>query len=372
MAGRKPLRGLVIGRFTSIHTHRFIEELRSQKLDVAGLWIGQAETTPAAPVYHAKQNMRLLGAPHTATLGCILYVRRAIRDFRPDIVHVQDDPRMPHWLSFTCPSSIKKAYTSWGHNPGLRKEKSFQRAIGSFDLLTSDAPDVLNEIAVYAPAARKEIIRFGADAERFSPGSPDGKVLQSYGLDPDGLYILSPRSLRPNYNQLTLIRALPPVISRFPNLKLILKHHHVANYADSETFEQLVFNEAEKLGVSDSIIRINHIPYDHLCHLYRLCRVAVSIPFEDGFPATIFEAMASGCALIVSNDPSYEGVVENGENAIAIAPDDVDALSTALIRILNDDAFANGLRQGGYKTVAEKGDFKNEISRLVKIYHQLF
>jgi glycosyltransferase involved in cell wall biosynthesis len=367
----RSIRVLVIGRFTSIHTVRFCEELKRQGIEVAALWIGPAKSRPNVRLYHEEGNMRILGIPRTATLGCLLYIRRAIRDFRPDIVHVQDDHRISRWLNLICPSNVLRAYTNWGHNPAIKTLPNFQIGLATTDLLTSDAPDVLEEITPFAPNARQEIVRFGADPKLFFPGLPDETILAQYGLDPKGSYVISPRSLRPIYNQLTLIRALPPVMEIFPDLKIILKHHHVENYSDSHDYENQIREEAKRLKIWDRIIRLDHLPYAHLCQLYRLCRAAVSIPLEDGFPATIFEAMACGCPLIVSNDRSYDGVVVDGTNSITISPTDTTALSSALTRILADPMFADDIRGGALKTVSEKGDFNREISRLIRTYQSL-
>jgi len=305
-------------------------------MEVAALYIGPAKSRPNVRVYHAEKNMRLFGIPHTATLGCLLYLRRAIRDFHPDIIHVQDDTRIPRWLSFVSPPNVLRAYTNWGHNSAIAASRSFQRGLAATDLVTSDAPDVLEEIACFAPHARREIVRFAADPGLFFPGQPDQTILAQYGLNPKGLYIISPRSLRPVYNQLTLIRALPPVVKMFPDLQIILKHHHVDNYDDAKDYENQIRDEAKRLSIWDRMVRLDHLPYAHLCQLYRLCRAAVSIPLEDGFPATIFEAMACGCPLIVSNDRSYDGVVVDVVNFLTVAPTDTMAQASALTGILAD------------------------------------
>gem|GEM_PF-3966375 len=365
------MRVLVIGRFTSIHTIRFAEELQRQGMDVAALYIGPAKSHPNVRVYHVEKNMRIFGIPHTATLGCLLYLRNAIRDFRPDIIHVQDDARIPRWLSFVCPPNVLRAYTNWGHNSAIANARNFQKGLAETDLVTSDAPDVLEEIARFAPRARQEIVRFAADPGMFSPGEPDQSIVDQYGLNPEGLYIISPRSIRPVYNQMTLIRALPPIVRMFPDLQIILKHHHVDNYDDSSDYEKQIRDEAKRLNVWDRIIRLDHLPYAHLCQLFRLCRAAVSIPLEDGFPATIFEAMACGCPLIVSNDRSYDGVVVDAVNCLTVEPTDTIALTSALTRILSDSNFARRIREEALKTVCEKGDFKKEISRLTQTYRSL-
>ena len=369
-ATSRNMRILVIGRLTSIHTVRFCEELQRQGAEVAVLWIGKATAHPNVRVYHTDRNMRIFGIPRTAAFGCLLYIRNAIQDFRPHVIHVQDDGQMAYWLNLVCPSKVVRAYTNWGHNPELVRHPKIRRGLAKTDLVTSDAQDVLEEILPFAPCAKQQIVRFGADRQLFSFGRADEEVVAKYSLDTDGMYVISPRSIRPIYNQMALIKALPPVLELFPNLKVILKHHHVQNYGDSCGYENELRREAERLKIWDRIIRLDHIPYAHMCHLFRLCRVAISIPLEDGFPATIFEAMASGCPLIVSNDRSYEGVVNN-KNAIIIPPTDSNALASAMIGILREPAFAESIRQEAFRTVSEKGDFGREISGLIDTYQTL-
>jgi glycosyltransferase involved in cell wall biosynthesis len=292
-------------------------------------------------------------------------------DFKPDIIHVQDDPRIAGWLVYVCPRRVIKVYTNWSHDRDIQTNRQFCKGLQHFHLLTSDAPDVLEEIACLAPHLPKEIVRFGVDRSIFHPAPPNPAVLSAYGLRPDGLYILSPRSLRPNYNQLTLIRALPPIVQKFPELRLILKHHHVGNYSDSEGYEAALKEEAVRLGVWNNVVRVDHVPHAHLCELYRASRATVSIPIEDGFPATIFESMACRSPLIVSDDASYDGVAVDGVNCVRIHHADLERLTSNLLRIIEDPGFARALQDEGVKTVEEYGDFDSELSRLVTRYRLL-
>ncbi len=363
------MRVMVVGRFSSIHTRRFAEELSRQGADVAALCMGRSADRPRLRCYQPLATPRILGLPKTARVASLMYLWGAMREFDPHIIHVQDDPRMAKWLRLTRPRRAKLAYTTWGHYPQeILGDSAFQRSLRDASLVVSDAQDVLEEIVPFAPTARQQIMRFGADLNDFSPGTPSLAVLQEYGLKPDGRYLLSPRSLRPSYNQLTLIRALPQVVKKFPDLQVILKHHHVENYEDAASYESLVRCEAERLGVWNRIIRLDHLPYEHLCHLYRVSRVAVSIPLMDGFPASIFESMASGCPLIVSRDKSYEGVIQGEVNSVVVDPEDHTALAGALLKIMTDDTYYGRLRENGFQTVRDKGDFTKEVAGIMRTY----
>src|SRR5215468_7334566 len=103
----RSLRVFVIGRFHSIHAVRFAEELQRQGLEVAAMWLGGGVCNPRVrTIYHPQGSARMLGIPRTATLVCLLYIRQAINEFRPDIIHIQDDPRIPYWLNMVCRSKI--------------------------------------------------------------------------------------------------------------------------------------------------------------------------------------------------------------------------------------------------------------------------
>jgi len=322
--------------------------------------------------YQPQEKLRILGLPRTATLACLLFLRRALRSFQPDVVHIQDDPQIARWISLVKSPQTLLAYTSWGHADQKQlNDRAFQRGLSHAALLASDASDVLGEITPFAPTAKQAIIRFGADTEMFSPGPPAREVLQKYGIALGHRYIFSPRSIRRNYNQLSLIRALPAVVRQFPNIKLILKHHHVENYPDSQEYQKAIQTEARSLGMLDRITRVDHIPYGELCQLYRASSVAVSIPSEDGFPATIFESMACGCPLIVSNDASYAGVIVDGVNSFCVPPDDVQTLSSRLVDVLGKKELSERFRRNGLETVLDKGDFRKEITKLIAIYGDL-
>ena len=84
-------RVLVVGRFNSIHTRRFAEELQRQGVETAALCIAGSTDQPRLSCYQPKRIPRLFGLPKTALVASLFYLRWAIRDFKPDIIHVQDD-----------------------------------------------------------------------------------------------------------------------------------------------------------------------------------------------------------------------------------------------------------------------------------------
>jgi hypothetical protein len=65
-------------------------------------------------------------------------------------------------------------------------------------------------------------------------------------------------------------------------------------------------------------------------------------------PMKMFEYLASGVPVISSDLPVLREVLHDGKNALLVPPDDMDAWSKALDRLLNDDELAESLGVQGH------------------------
>jgi glycosyltransferase involved in cell wall biosynthesis len=57
---------------------------------------------------------------------------------------------------------------------------------------------------------------------------------------------------------------------------------------------------------------------------------------QDGLPVALLEAMASGCAVVVSDLPGLAEAVESGVSGLVVPTGDVGALTEALTRLIDD------------------------------------
>ncbi len=67
---------------------------------------------------------------------------------------------------------------------------------------------------------------------------------------------------------------------------------------------------------------------------------------QDGLPVALLEAMASGCAVIVSDLPGLDEAVEPGVSGLSVPSGDVAALRDALTAIIGDAALRTALGRG--------------------------
>jgi glycosyltransferase involved in cell wall biosynthesis len=86
----------------------------------------------------------------------------------------------------------------------------------------------------------------------------------------------------------------------------------------------------------------------------------------EGSPIALLEAMASGKAIIASNIPAICEVVRNGKEAILFAPNDVERLKEALLK-LHDDSSLRRMLGANAKKKAKQYDVNIILQKVLKV-----
>ena len=189
---------------------------------------------------------------------------------------------------------------------------------------------------------RQEVIaEFGVDPARitttllgvsddFAPrdARQSQAVLRRHGLTWGG-FVLAVGTLEPRKNLLQLIRAyaaLPATLARRYPLVIV----GGAGWKSEGTDEEL-----KRLMADGRARRLGYLPEAELPVIYSAARFFVFPSLYEGFGLPAAEAMASGVPVIVSDRASLPEVV--GPAGITIAPDDVDGMRDAVVRLMEDD-----------------------------------
>ena len=97
-----------------------------------------------------------------------------------------------------------------------------------------------------------------------------------------------------------------------------------------------LFRQVERLGLSEHVLFPGHVPPDHnLAALYSAARVYVFPSLFEGFGFPVVEAMRCETPVVCSNTSSLPELA--GDAALSVPPTDVEALTTALLRVLTDE-----------------------------------
>jgi glycosyltransferase involved in cell wall biosynthesis len=211
------------------------------------------------------------------------------------------------------------------------------------------------------PLARIVTVHNGVDAAFHPrPAHDTAPVLARHGLEPGG-YLLSVATLEPRKNLIRLAQAhsrLPVGLCAMKPLVLI-----GASGWLTEELERYL----EPLERADHVRRLGYVPQTDLPLLYAGAFAFAYPSLYEGFGLPVLEAMASGVPVLTSDRSSLPEVV--GEAAILVNPEDVEAITAGLERVLTDTdwrfvAIQRGLQQ------AQCFSWERCIEETVAVYQQ--
>lgn len=212
------------------------------------------------------------------------------------------------------------------------------------------------------PADRITAIPEGAsDSFRVRRREECEPVLSRHGLS-GSKYLLTVGTLEPRKNLSGLIAAY----SRLPG-KIQSAHQLVVvgmrGWLSDPLERQL--GPMERRGC---VRRLGYVASEDLPFLYAAAHAFAFPSFYEGFGLPPLEAMACGVPVMISNRSSLPEVA--GDAALQVDPDDVEAMTEGLVRLLSDDVFrANAVKDGPRR--AAEFTWERCVDRTVAVYHQV-
>jgi glycosyltransferase involved in cell wall biosynthesis len=255
------------------------------------------------------------------------------------------------------------------HPGGLSvlERRATRRLLHAADLILAKSDGLRAEVAALGDFAPKvETIRWGVDPAVFNPRPEAARALRTrLGLAPEARVLLSPRILRPLYNVHLIVEALPRVLAAVPEAVLLVVEHR----ADPEYKKSLVA-QVESLRLGDRVRFIGVCDHAEMPALYSLAEVMISIPFSDGLPQSLFEAMACETPSILGRLPGYAEVVTDGTHVLLVdlRP---EALADAVVLLLKDRSRACALAAAARERVREVAWLPAEAKRVEGLYQRL-
>jgi len=179
---------------------------------------------------------------------------------------------------------------------------------------------------------------------QFAPISPEKKAafLKAGGVN--GRSILYIGTLEPRKNITTLLEAFSLLIHNpdFADVTLLIGGSKGWYYDE-------IFATAERLGLSAGrrVRWLDRVPDEDLPLWYNIADVCAYPSLYEGFGLPPLEAMACGTPVVVSNTSALPEVV--GTAGILLDPNDVQAWTNALTKVLGDPGVARTMSEAGRK-----------------------
>lgn len=202
----------------------------------------------------------------------------------------------------------------------------------------------------------------GIDLERFYQATPiDRKTL---GFKNDDFIVVYSGRINPEKGVKELIQAFTQ-LKDYPNIKLlIIGGSFFGNTKGTDTFISSLQEESK--AIANSIVFTGFIPYEQIPSYLAMCDVAV-IPslWEDPFPTSVLEAMASGLPIIATNSGGIPEEV-NSQCAILIEKNNIIESINSSIITLYDNKELSKLMKESCLSKSENYNKENYSKNIIK------
>jgi glycosyltransferase EpsD len=198
----------------------------------------------------------------------------------------------------------------------------------------------------------------GVNNEKFVPVPQNeiNKLRKQNKFDEQDFIVLCIGELNNNKNQSTILRAMPELIKKIPNMKLLL----AGIGPNKEMLENLV--KVNKLE--------NHVVFlgyrTDINLFIGLCNIVVSASFREGLPLNIMEAMACSKPVIASRNRGHFELVKDKVTGLLVDADSIaDFASSIEYMYLNKD-YMDDFGKKGYNSIKPYivSNVMNEIKNL--------
>ena len=132
----------------------------------------------------------------------------------------------------------------------------------------------------------------------------------------------------------------------------------------------LNYKKNQKIFIKKSNLR-NIKFYGHYFGIHRLFNESsiVCLPsYREGFPKSLIEASASGCAIVTSNVPGCRDVIKNNFNGYLCLPKNVDSLCDKLDKLINEKKLLESFCKNSRKLAEKRFDMKIFIKKNIQNY----
>ena len=320
-------------------------------------------------------------------------VRRALADFRPDVVHAHNVHQHLSFASLEAAAATGAPVAYTAHDFLLFCCIKFICSGGRVDFrqrwfncakcqrfrwnparntainrqMTSHVAHIFVISRALQTALRAngyggaEVMHNGVDAGWWAQG--DGARFRAkLGLDDAPLALLAARVSREKGAEAAL-HALAK--ARNPDARLVIA-------GDNPRYAPKLRQMAQELGVADRLVLPGWLHADTLRDAYRAADVTLApSTYPDPFNLTLIESMAAGTPVIASTLGAGPEIVPDGETGFAVHPDDTMGLADRLSLIVEDPGFARELGEAGRERVAQWFTLDRQVERTLARYEAL-
>ncbi len=337
----------------SPHTKKWIEQCRELHYELFIISHRYAEIPGVTVIQHP---LSLVGFPRYAVA-----VRRLIRALKPDLIHAHQFGA--HGLYALFANCAPVIISAWGSDILVNAKRSrCLRALIRWEIkkaaLVTGVNWYLCENLIYLGAPKDKVLTvpIGIDQALYDR-------LSHWNKDESSFIICSPRLHEPLYHQREIIESFAALAADYPQIKLWILGEGSLTPALQEYVRERHLEERVRFW--------GMVTPEQVGECLAKSQVIVSIPSSDALPVSVLTGMAAGCLPVLSNLPTFRGLVTHGVNGLMIDVDDFQSLPDVLRRAIEDKQLRTEAAAQNRNIVAKQAIMEKQFPVMLNRYRSL-
>jgi N-acetylglucosaminyl-diphospho-decaprenol L-rhamnosyltransferase len=239
-----------------------------------------------------------------------------------------------------------------GRGGGLPRSLAAKALVATASGLADRIVACSNAVASQFPRRAVTVI-YPAVGDEYADG--DGSALRRrFGVSDGAVCIAVVGNITFGRGQDVLIKALPSIRASFLDVRLLIVGIRFDRPKDIE-FERMLKRLVADLGLGDAVTFCGFI--DRIADLYAAADIVVNpARAPEAFGRVAFEALMAGCPVVSTPVGAVPELLVDGETAVFVPPDDIEALAAAIANLLEDAELAGAIATRGRELASARLD----------------
>lgn len=301
-------------------------------------------------------------------------IRRAIADFRPELVHTHSSKagilgrRAAHQLGIPAVHTIHGASFHFGQNPLLfhAYRWSERLAAGWCDHLITVCDSMIEQYVAAGVAAREKFttIYSGMDVDSFLvPSRSPAEVRSELGLDPGDIVFGKVARLFHLKGHNYLIEAAAAVVAQDPRVRFLL----VGDGILRKQYEARI----AQLGLTSHFRFAGLVAPEAVSQYLHAMDAVVHTSDWEGLARVLPQGLMAGKPVISFNIDGAPEVCIPEETGLLVEHRNVEQLSNAMLRLARDESLRRRMGDAGRQRFVEQFRHQNMTGRIREVYQKV-
>lgn len=218
-------------------------------------------------------------------------------------------------------------------------------------------------IGKYSGKTPVEVVPYGVDTGRFSPGEEDSGIFKKFGTEKNKTVLFTLQRLVKVKRVDLIIKSLKHVLESGADVLLIVG----GNGPEKDNLKGLV----KKLDLTKNVVFTGYISEKDIPKYFALSDIFVFASVDETFGIVLAQAMAAALPVVAIKSTAVPEVVVDRETGILVNSIDPKDFSKAVLRLINDSKLREKLSENSRKKAVENYDWNITTDKYDKVFKKV-